>query len=258
MTQGRKKGSPKRWADFNEEQKRLHTEAMRKLNPNYLNPDEKKNKKRPTAKELRRADPANLARPGVKICGAKRSDGQICCQIAGWGTLHKGEGACKNHGGGTQNHLIKAVREEAVVKNIMYGGPIDIDPDTAVLQELCRTAGHVAFLHAQIQADVDEPGKLFTVTAVGVSKNPWLGLYQQEREHLVKVAKAAKDMGIAERQVTLAENQGRMIAMVISNVMSDPILNLSPQQRIDAKSIIRKHLMAIDVASNEVGARALG
>lgn len=56
----------------------------------------------------------------------------------------------------------------------------------------------------------------------------WLMLYRAEREHAVRVAKMAIDAGIAQRMVSIAEDQGRMLAIAIRQVLDS--LNLNPQQ----------------------------
>lgn len=56
----------------------------------------------------------------------------------------------------------------------------------------------------------------------------WLLLYRAEREHAVKVAKMAIDAGIAERMVSIAEDQGRMLALAVRQVLD--ALSLTPQQ----------------------------
>src|SRR4051794_5700230 len=53
--------------------------------------------------------PENRANPQIEICGAKRtgkstSGEGTCCMPAGWGTSHKGSGACKLHGGNQPSH----------------------------------------------------------------------------------------------------------------------------------------------------------
>jgi hypothetical protein len=46
-------------------------------------------------------------------------------------------------------------------------------------------------------------------------------LYQEERDRLVRVAKAAIDAGVAERQVRITEEQARQLARVVSAIVID-------------------------------------
>mgnify|MGYP001026058986 CR=1 FL=1 len=163
-------------------------------------------------------------------CGARRKQGTgTCTRPAGWGTDHPGIGPCKLHGGSTPNHTNAARTERARRAVATYGLPRDIDPAKALLEEVHRTAGHVAWLAAKI-AESDEDSLVWgpaeeteksatpvpgTDTKHAARPNVWLDLYQRERTHLVRVSKAALDAGINERLVKLAEQQGTMLAEII-------------------------------------------
>ena len=162
-------------------------------------------------------------------CGAKKRQGTgTCGQAAGWGTDHPGSGPCKLHGGMTPAHITAARTKQARDAVATYGLPRNIDPAKALLEEVHRTAGHVAWLAAKVaESDEDSlvgiaeeteksatqfPG---TDTKHAARPNVWLDLYQHERTHLVRVSKAALDAGINERLVKLAEQQGTMLAEII-------------------------------------------
>ena len=122
---------------------------------------------------------------------------------------------------------VQQVRAEQAVA--AYGLPREIDPAAALLEEVHRTAGHVAWLAAKVaeqQEDdlvwglVEEADKTATETPGrdilhAARPSVWLDLYQRERKHLVQVSKTALDAGINERLVHLAEQQGNMLAEVI-------------------------------------------
>ena len=55
----------------------------------------------------------------------------------------------------------------------------------------------------------------------GAQVSVWLKLYQSERHHLVEVCKTAIACGIAERQVRIHEEQGNVIAGIITGVLAD-------------------------------------
>lgn len=168
---------------------------------------------------------------GHDRCNARRRDGTggTCRRPAGWGTPHPGHGPCKLHGGNTRNHLVAAQAEQARQAVATYGLPRDIDPAAALLEEVHRTAGHVAWLSDRI-AELDEDALAWGPTEVAektatefpgtdtketARPSVWLDLYHRERAHLVRVSKAALDAGISERLVRLAEQQGAMLAEVI-------------------------------------------
>jgi hypothetical protein len=85
-------------------------------------------------------------RPPKHICGARaRSTGKPCGRPAGWGTSHQGYGSCKLHGGCTATGIKAAEHAMAEQAIITYGLPREVDPHEALLEELHRTAGAVAY-----------------------------------------------------------------------------------------------------------------
>jgi hypothetical protein len=138
-----------------------------------------------------------------------------------------------------------------------YGLPIEISPADALLQEVHRTAGHVAWLGERIQSltpddlvwstarEVDKratetPGIDTTQAAV---EHAWVRLYREERAHLAAVSKAALAAGIEERRVRLAESQGALLAGVIRAVLGD--LDLTPVQLERAAEAVPRHLRSV-------------
>ena len=146
--------------------------------------------------------------------------------------------------------------EKAKKAVVMFGLPKDIDPHAALLDEVHMTAGHIEWLRVEIIQKLDDPAGLTQITDAGVEPAVWIAMYQHEREHLVKVCKAAIDAGVAERQVRLQEEQGRLLAMVIQAFVRDPQLNLTPAQLVVAPNLIRKHLLQapLEIAQGEVPA----
>lgn len=71
----------------------------------------------------------------------------------------------------------------------------------------------------------------------------WLYLYREERGHLARVAKMCIDAGVAQRLVTLAEDQGRILASAIRAVLS--ALNLSAEQAALVPQIVPPVLRAV-------------
>lgn len=98
-----------------------------------------------------------------------------------------------------------AAVEQVTTQIHTFGSAVEIDPGHALLQEVHRSAGHVAWLNVQLEQS--SPSCL--------ADNALVGLYRKEREHLVRTCKAALDVGIAEREVRFAEDQGRFIATVL-------------------------------------------
>jgi len=202
-------------------------------------------------------EPINRRR-NYEPCNAKKRQGEgHCKKPAGWGTDHVGAGLCKLHGGSTKRHTKHAQKILAERALATYGLPIETGPVEALLQEVHRTAGHVAWLAERVQmlkekelvwnktraidkTATEHPGIDTTESAV---QNAWLQLYKDERKHLVDVTKAAIAAGIEERRVKLAETQGQMLASVIRAILDD--LNLTEAQRGMVHEVVPRHLRLV-------------
>ena len=176
-------------------------------------------------------DPKDCRRcglPHARCKGHNRAGGPC-----GKGPL-PGQLVCGNHGGKSPQALEAADRrlaERAAQSSLeSFGLPIAVDPHAALLQELHRTAGAVEWLGA-IVADLErddiswgrireKTGGEDHGTTYEAGKNVWVGLWQGERKHLMDVASACAKAGIEERRVQLAEDQGRMLAGVITRILA--------------------------------------
>lgn len=140
---------------------------------------------------------------------------------------------CRNHGGAAPQTIAAAERrrqERAAQRDLeAFGVPVATDPHTALLDELYRSNGVVLWLSA-IVAELDEDEITWGQTRQKVGgedqgttheagRNVWVQLWQSERKHLVEVASACSRAGIEERRVRLAEEQGRMLAGVITRIL---------------------------------------
>src|SRR5438445_284324 len=98
-------------------------------------------------------------------CGSRKRDGSgdTCALPAGWGTDHVGIGKCRLHGGKTRTHQVAAQAEMVRQAVVTYGLPREVDPSQALLEEVHRTAGHVAWLAAKV-AQLDEADLFWGVT----------------------------------------------------------------------------------------------
>lgn len=191
-----------------------------------------------------------------------------CNLKAGEGTPHPGIGYCKWHGGNTESGKKHAARtagraymEQHKADLLRFGGDKDlvaVSPEEALLEEVRRSVAMVRFLEVAIgkwQFDANpEPdaglGGLPTLVdetikgnATFTDEREWLLLYRQEREHAVKVARMAIDAGIAHRLVTIAEDQGRTLALAIRQVLD--ALNLTPDQLAMVPRVVPPILRAV-------------
>lgn len=150
-------------------------------------------------------------RPFSRMCGAKTRKGATCRRPAGWGTDHNGFGNCKFHFGSTPNNGTAARKAQATEAVIAFGLPREVDPHTALIEEVRRTAGAVSWLQEKIQSYI--PDDLIKAPEAGDQMGPlWLSKYKDERRHMVEVCRTAIACGIAERQVQQAEHLGAIVA----------------------------------------------
>ena len=189
-----------------------------------------------------------------KHCGGQRSGqpkGVLCTRPKGWGTDHPGVGRCKRHGGATPNHRKAAAKESAEAAVALYGLPREIEPHEALLEELHRTAGHVAWLEQIIRAgeiakELNPTGKRRAVkldqAVFGGGDQPsvWLDLYERERKHLKDVAKTCIALGIEERRVQILEEQASWFAERQRLILTD--LGIDPNER-RVQEVVRLRLI---------------
>jgi hypothetical protein len=153
------------------------------------------------------------------------------------------------HGGRSPRVAAAAHRQQAAeaaeAAVVAYGLPREIDPHTALLEELHRTAGHVAWLGMKV-ADLGEGDMSGPVGGShggwpSIEPHVWIRLYGEERRHLAHVAKTCVVVGIEERRVHLAEAQGELIAEVLRGVLAD--LGVADDPAVPA--VVRRHLMLV-------------
>lgn len=184
-------------------------------------------------------------------CGAATRKGGTCKLPAGHRTNHPGIGRCSKHGGNTPNQVKSAQQEIARREVVALGLPREVDPHTALLEELARTAGHVQWLVEKVREEgehrlvgpvgtegVDD--KTGLVHHVEAQPSVWARMLAEERKQLTAVATACVKAGIEERRVRIAEQQGQLIAQVLTAVLNE--LNVPAEK---ARPVVRKHLTAL-------------
>lgn len=165
-----------------------------------------------------------------------------------------GAATCHLHGSGTGSGRRAAARRlalgEAMGELHRLGVPVDVEPADAMLAMVQEAAGNVAFLRRRIQ-DLDQllggpEGNEIIAVLGGLGKDAGpleipsgppaiaarvdprnfraerhvlVAMYDDERERLVRWAKACRDAGVDERRVQLAEDQGRQLAAVLRGTL---------------------------------------
>lgn len=202
-------------------------------------------------------EPVN-SQPQVEVdprfCHAKSKQTQRQCRKpAGWGTDHVGTGLCRFHGGkspGGRKQAQKAIARNGVAT---YGLPIDVDPAQALLEEVHRTAGHVAWL-GTVVAQLRKGDLGWGVTKVKRGGDDWgetheaklnvyLALYQDERKHLTKVCETAIRAGVEEKRLTLETHRAELMVKMLEMVFGE--LELTPAQSEKLEELVPTALKSL-------------
>lgn len=186
-------------------------------------------------------------------CGARTKHGP--CKA--WPV--RGATVCVTHGGATRRVKAAAGKRLAVAEWAKsFGAPAeDADPSQTVLDEIRWSAGHVAWLRERVQetepealvwsvdTEVEKGAGEFTGTDTtrAAKASMWVQLYGQERDRLTRMCEVAHRMGIAARQVELAERVGSLMADLLRGVLGD--LGLSEEQQLVAAVAVPRHLQLI-------------
>ena len=158
-----------------------------------------------------------------------------------------GANVCRRHGGAAPQVKAAAARRKEIAKAekalLSYGLAQEIDPVAALLQELHRSAGAVAWL-TTVLADVEASDltQQSRVTGSAVPSAMW-EIFLRERAHYAKVAKDCASAGVEERQVRFIEEQGRQVADVIRRIVVG--LGLDPGDE-GVRQIVRRELTLIN------------
>lgn len=180
-----------------------------------------------------------------------------------------GATVCKRHGGHAPQVIAAAERRrqqmEAEAAVAMYGLPIKIDPALALVEEVQRTAGHVAFVGAIIasmdqndlvwgvaeqtvtaggdSAEDGEEGGSVTQTKYKAGKSVWLQIYQDERKHLAAVARDALGADAAGRVAAVFEQIGTAYVQMFERVLDR--VELTEAQRAAIPGVLMDELQAL-------------
>jgi hypothetical protein len=162
-----------------------------------------------------------------------------------------------------ETHRIAAHRELASRAVRSFGIPIITTATEALLGELYRTAGAVAWLDAIVQGipegeitrgvvsikDITGPRPSKEIE-VAAATNVWVRLWQDERRHLIAVAKACHDVRIDSARVELAQRQGELLGGVIDRILGALVLSLT--ERFEGVIEADVFRAAWDVVAGEV------
>lgn len=185
---------------------------------------------------------------GGKPCGLPPQAGQLVCRFHGARSPQALAAAGRR--------LERAAAEDAVAA---YGLPREVDPGQALLEEVHRTAGHVAWLGRVVAAldagslvwgvaeEIERPAGDSSPGGTEVKRKAapavWLEIYQTERKHLAAVSKAAIDAGVSERMVAAYEQLAASFVQAIEQVLDE--IGLTVEQRRRVPAVLESRLRAI-------------
>lgn len=124
---------------------------------------------------------------------------------------------------------------------------IAVTPGQAIQAVLNVAAGQFAYATAMVGGLSEE--QMFEQTMDGAVPNRWVRLQLSIMDRIKQYARAASDMGIAERQINLAEAQTAMMGELLERVMGR--LDLTPAQRKAVGPAIREELPALMAGAAE-------
>lgn len=134
-------------------------------------------------------------------------------------TAVRGAKVCGTHGGSLKRTKAAAgernARAEVERLNIQ---PREISYQDALLEELYRSASWVDYLGARVMAEGEDGLTQWGMT--GRSPSALWSMLEDQRKHMVVVASACGKAGIEERRVQLAEQQGKLLAQVVAQIVT--------------------------------------
>lgn len=198
----------------------------------------------------------------ARRCTARNRTGGQCGRAA-----IPGGTVCSSHGGNTPAVRAAAARrveaQEVQERMVTLGLPRDVDPTTALLEEVQVTAGHVAWLRTEVQRLSPEqltwgtaqhqsgtgPEGPVDVTTQKAQPPVIYDLYLRERKHLAEVSALALRAGVQERQIKLAETQAVMLAGAVTRTLA--ALGLTTAQHDLAKELMSRELRQLAAIEGE-------
>lgn len=204
----------------------------------------------PRVKPPKRGTAAQTKKVGA-ICGAKKRQGGKCTLAAGWGTPHPGTGKCKLHGGSVPNHVKAAAKDEY---RKLLGNPIEVNPYEAIMTCIKIRAGEVQWLSDRM-AELDKASWV-EETLVGKQFHLYARERQAAMQDLAKFSQMAISLGIAERQVRLAETYGELIANYTKRIIDSLLPHLDEEGKKNWPSIVREALLSVSQTRPELPAAA--
>lgn len=202
-----------------------------------------------TASELAKAE-YDACTPNEKKkyprCGhIARNSGRPCRLTKGSGTDHFGEGKCYRHENAKD---MRAPLAKIQHDTFSMARPISTNPAKALQFVLDVTFGQLVYAYWKVSL-LEEDEYWVSPPGGGVKHlNKHIRHLTSLKDETVRYAKAAGDLGIAERMTAIAEGQAVLISRFVSAVVGD--LDLTNEQHEALGPAIRAHTKML-VAQNQ-------
>lgn len=167
-------------------------------------------------------------------CNAPNRQGKRCRNVAGYGTDHVGYGKCKYHMGSTPAGQVAAHKEAAVEYVRSIAGERSIDPIEAMLWAVRLSAGAVTYWFNLLSQEETSAELALAIEEA----------YGKERDRLAKTAEMCIRVGLAERQVKIAERQGDLMAQVLEATL-EHVLGKDVERINKAKAFAARAMLAL-------------
>jgi hypothetical protein len=117
-----------------------------------------------------------------------------------------------------------------------FGESHDVDPATALLGVLHLSAGHLNWIRTELANLADKDS---------LKGEALMRLWDEERDRIARISNMALQVGVAAKQVELAQRYGEALANLLQAVVHDPVLGLTKAQRSRLPDVLRAHLSAV-------------
>jgi hypothetical protein len=173
-----------------------------------------------------------------------------------------GQAVCGSHGGRSPAARRKAAQRMAERKIFdlaqTFGTPVEgADPGVVILERIGTLAGHVRWLQSRVEALTPDEVVWGTTREktgghdAGVTDEArpsvWVELYERWNAALVKLCLEAVRIGLQERQVRVAEQQGALICAMLDGLLTE--LGHNPNDPATAAVVVR-HLQLVAAESS--------
>jgi hypothetical protein len=149
-----------------------------------------------------------------------------------------------NHGGTSRRERVKG----AWILAHDIARALNVSPWEALLGEVRRTAGMVAWLDRKV-AEAPDDNALLERNHMEGGYARWVDMRTDERRHLARVSKMALDAGVAKELVQRFTMHGEIMGQLVLRVLGS--LSLNDEQLALASDTLRSELTSLEATLSE-------